>query len=1135
MEKSGHYDSLLDLSNRIPWQEDCYVDLQSKPNSTSTKGQTEGVGWIQKHQGQLERFINATVLENALSHLRKLELLSPGEEAQVHGAGKLQEQIGILTSILVSKDPQGSDALQAFIENFDTQVSRLISMHDPMVQEHKRALQLQYPTPSPTPYPSLSTPDFCFSRVLLLVDGLSDLQQKEHDLMQVEATRGSQRQHVRPLALTKFLEPLTRVSLPPRVSLTVGVAGIGKSSLVSHFVRLWSRGEIYTDVSFVLPIAFWELNALEKVSAERLVKLAFPHITDPSLVLSGACRTLLIFDGLDEFRCPLDFSEAAPCTDPKKEVLVEDLVTNIIRGNLLPEAVVWVTSRPSVASLVPGGLVDRVTEVPGFSPKDIQELLTKTIPKGDTVSQIWAHLESNKIFMVMSYMPGICSILLATLGYLLESGWQEGLPRTCTELYSHFCAMRAEAGEPRGREPVKMEPLNGNNRKLLASLGRLAFYGLLKRKYTFSEQDMRAYGVDLPSTQGSLGIGILIRKESLVCVAYRFNHLTVQEFLAATYYHTSSKRAIFDMFTESAMSWPKIGFQNHFRSALQRSQQAEDGHLDVFVRFLAGLLCPGAVRPLAGLLTPGKDDGGQRVWAAGFLQGLLGSGGAVVSLRSVNVAYCLQELQHTEVLRSVEEDLRFGSLGGKLTRTHCTALAYLLHVSPECSEETSLTACLDYNTVKSLLPQLLYCNHLRLENNHFKDDVMELLGSLLSAKDCHLQKISLAENAIGNKGAKALSRALLVNRTLNTLDLRSNNIGSKGTKFLSEALKMNQFLVFFSLQNNLIEEEGARALADVLLSKCKLVSLNVQKNCIGPDGAKRLAEALKTNQTLTELILCSNQLGDKGTVALAQALTVNHTLLSLHLQSNSISNKGMTALTKALRMNRGLILLNLRENSIGVEGAKDIARALQENSTLQDLDLTANLLHDEGVKAIAGAVKVNRALTSLHLQWNFIKCTATKALAHALLTNSTMKLLDLQENAIGDEGMMALALALKTNTSLCTLCLQGVSAGRTGAISLAEALMVNKTLHTLDLRGNAIGMEGAKALANALKTNRTVRSLNLQENSLGMDGAIFIATALKGNHQLTYINLQGNGIGESGAKVISDAIRTNSPDCVVKI
>ncbi|XP_040922875.1 NLR family CARD domain-containing protein 3 isoform X4 [Toxotes jaculatrix] len=1073
MEKKAHYDSILDRSKRITWQDDCYVDLQS-----TSETETEDLSWIQKHQDQLQRFTTTSFLEGMLTHLRKLDVLSSTEETKIKEAGRLQDQVNMLTTIVTGKDAQASDALQGFIESSDSQVAQLIINHDCMVKEHKEVLLRKYEQCRDRD--SVSCPKLNISsRTLLLVDGLSDLQQKEHDLMQVGATRGGKRNHLRQLGLAKLLEPLTRVSLPPRVSLTVGVAGIGKTTWVRHFIRQWSQGAICTDVSYVLPFSFCELNSLEKLSAEKLLKMAFPHLTDPSLVLSSSCRTLLILDGLDEFRCTLNFSDAAPCSDPKKEVSIDDLITNIIRGNLLPDVAVWVTSRPGVASLIPGGLVDRVTEIPGFSPKDIQIFLNHHFSERDFANKIWAHLESHKILMVMCYIPCICWIAADTLIYIMQSETEESLPRTCTELYTHFCSMKAEVGEPRGREPVKMEQLHGSNRKLLGNLGRLAFYGLLKRKYTFSEQDLRAYGIDQLLTQSSLGAGVLVREESVIHTTYRFTHLTLQEFLAATFYHISSKRAIFDLFSESTMTWPKFGFQNHFRSAFQHAQQAEDGHLDVFVRFLTGLLCPVALKPLAGLLALGRDDGNQKTWASGFLQGLLVSGGAVVSLRAVNLAYCLQELQHTELLRSVEEDLRLGSLAGKLTRAHCVVLGYLLHVSPECSDQTNLTCSLNYTTVKCLLPQLLYCSHLRLENNSFKDDVMELLGSLLSAKDCHIQKISLAENAISNKGAKALSRALLVNRTLTSLNLRNNNIGSKGAKFLAEALKMNQVLVSINFQNNAIEEEGAQALAEVLQCNRKLVSLNIRKNAVGAGGAKRIADALKTNRTLTKLILCGNQLGDKGTIALAEALTLNHTLLSLQLQSNSISNKGMTALTKALRLNRGLVSLNLRENSIGVEGAKNMARALHENNSLQDLDL----------------------------QWNFIKSSATKALAHALLSNSTMQLLDLQ----------------------------GVSAGTNGAIAMAEALTTNQTLQTLDLRGNSVGMEGAKALANALKSNRSLKSMNLQENSLGMDGAIFIATALKGNHQLTYINLQGNGIGESGAKVISDAIRANAPGCVVDI
>ncbi|XP_020779823.1 NLR family CARD domain-containing protein 3 [Boleophthalmus pectinirostris] len=1127
MEKKIHYDSFLDRSKRIMWQDDCYVDLQSSSSSQASQLDTEDSGWIQQHQEQLCRFITSSFLEQILSHLKRMNVLSSCEESRIHRAGQLHDQVTMLTAVISGKDSPACNVLRDFVQKSHSQEAQLIISYDFLVQEHKAVLLRRCD--------ELRDKVNLWSQSLLLVEGLSDLQQKEHDLMQVQVTWGAQRSPVRELNLTALLEPLSRASMPPRVSLTVGVAGVGKSTWVRHLVKLWSQGAVCPEISFMFPLSFCELNSLEKLSAERLLKLAFPHLSDPSLVLSSHCRTLLILDGLDHFRGTLNFSEATPCNDPKKEVSVEELITNIIRGNLLPHMAVWVTSRPGAASLIPGGLIDRVSEIPGFSQKDIKTFLNHFFSENDYNNMIWAHLEDHKTLMALCYIPAISWIMADTLKFIIQSDCHSHLPRTCTELFAHFCLMKAEAGEPRGREPVKTELLHGTNRKLLWSLGRLAFYALLRHKDTFNEQDLRAYGIDQALLQCSLGTGVLMREESLISTVYRFTHLSIHEFFAAIFYYVSSKRAIFDLFSESTVSWPKIGFQNHFKNAFQYSQQAVSGHFDVFVRFLSGLLNPQVFKPLSALVTLWKDDGSQKAWAAGFLHSLLSSGGLVVSLRSVNLVYCLHELQHLELLRSVEEDLRLGSLSRKMSRAQCVVLSYLLQVSPECSQQTNLTNCLNYNTVQCLLPQLLYCSHLRLENNQFKDDVMELLGSLLSAKDCHIRKMSLADNSISKKGAKSLSRALMVNRTLTSLNLRSNHIGSKGVKLLAEALKMNQSLVSVNLQNNGIDEEGAQAAAEVLKCNRKLVSLNLRKNMIGADGVKKIAEALKTNRTLKKLVLCSNHLGDKGTVALAGALTTNHTLLCLQLQSNSISNKGMTALTEALRLNHGLVTLNLRENSIGVEGAKDMAQALYKNSTLQELDLTANLLHDEGVQAIAGAIKSNQSLISLHLQWNFVKSPATKALAQALLCNTTMQLLDLQENAIGNEGIVSLAEALKSNTSLQTLCLQGVSAGTSGAIALAESLTTNQTLITLDLRGNTVGVEGAKALANALKINRSLKSLNLQENSLGMDGAIFIATALKGNHQLSYINLQGNGVGESGAKVISDAIRSSAPGCIVDI
>ncbi|KAM9016004.1 NLR family CARD domain-containing protein 3 isoform 1-T1 [Ara ararauna] len=1089
--------------------------------------------WINRYRKQLVRSISPQFLEEIICYLRRLDLLTAEEAERAQEASSLPEQVRTVVDLLAGKGSYASQSLQTFIETTNSQLYLHITVYEPMVQKHLESLQSYYGN-------GLETGPLQRLTNLLLVEGLTDVQQKEHDILQIEATKGLQNVS-KSIPLEKLFLPLSKVSIPPRISVTIGVAGIGKSTLVKLFVYTWAKGEINRDIIFVLPLTFRELNTYEKLSAEKLICSAFPHITEPNCISAGAARTLLILDGLDEFKTPLDFSNTVVCTDPKKEIQVDNLITNIIRGNLLQEASVWVTSRPAAASQIPGGLVDRMTEIRGFGGAEMKDFLDQMfLDNKDLSGQVLHHIRANRSLHVLCTIPGFCWICGSSIGYYLKHSTDQpqettGVPKTLSEIYSYYFKMALSSDWPeKPRETLRIEQAVNNSKKIVGSLGRLAFYGLLKKRYVFYEHDMKAYGIDPSLLQSSLCSQLLLKEEMQSFTAYCFSHLTLQEFLAAIYYYTAAKRAIFDLFTESGMSWPKLGFLNHFKNAVQRSLQAENRQLDIFVRFLSGLLSPQVNKLLSGWLLVKDEYNSFRSQAIGFLQGCLNTDYAISS-RAVNTMHCLHEIQHMEVAKMVEEAMKNESLAGMLTPVNCSALAYLLQVSDVCMEETNLSNCLTYNVCKSLLSQLLFCHNLRLDNNQFKDNVMELLGSMLSVKDCHIQKLSLAENQISNKGAKALARSLLVNRSLTALDLRNNSIGPAGAKALADALKQNQVLLSLNLQHNAIKEEGATFLAEALLTNHRLTTLHLQKNAIGAHGARRIAEALKQNCSLKELILSSNSVGDNGSVALAEALKVNHSLQSLDLQSNSISSAGVTALTEALCSNKGLINLNLRENSISKEGGPAIAHALRTNSTLRKLDLAANLLYDEGGKAIALAMKENRALKSLHLQWNFIQANAAAALAQALQSNSSLASLDLQENAIGDKGMAALSTALKFNTTLAHLHLQVASIGMAGAQALAEALMVNNSLQILDLRGNSIGVAGAKAMANALKVNRSLRWLNLQENSLGMDGAICIATALKGNHGLTFINLQGNRIGQSGAKMISDAIRTNSPSCVVDV
>ncbi|XP_054850990.1 NLR family CARD domain-containing protein 3 [Eublepharis macularius] len=975
---------------------------------------------------------------------------------------------------------------------------------------------------------------------LLLVEGLTDLQQKQHDFVQIEATKGTAHMSKK-ISLEKLFLPLSRFSIPPRILVTVGIAGIGKSTLVKLFVHTWAKGEMGTDFEFVLPLTFRELNSYDRLSAERLIRLGSPHLTESSFLSVGTRRTLLILDGLDEFKTPLDFSDTIICMDLQKEIQVDYLITNIIRGNLLQEVNVWITSRPTAASQIPGGLVDRMTEIQGFGDAEIKVFLDRLFVENQNLSDsVRDHLKVNRSLYALCAVPSFCHICGSSVGHVLKStdGSLEAsaLPKTLSEIYSHYFKMVLFSdGQAKQKDAPRIEQVvNNNSKKMMNCLGRLAFYSLIKRKYVFYEQDMKTYGIDLSSLHIGLCNRLLLKEETPLSSVYYFPHLTFQEFLAATYYYASAKRALFDLFVESGMSWPKLGFLNHFKNAILRSLQSEDGHLDVFVRFLAGLLSPQVNKALSDWLLVRDEHHSYRSQVVGMLQNLL-SVDRAVSCKTVNLMRCLHELQQADVAAHVEEALKNESLAGMLTPLNCSALAYLLQTSEICREEANLSSCLSHHTFQSLLSQLLYCSNLRLDNNQFKDSAMDLLGSVLSGKDCQIQKISLAENQIGNKGAKALARSLMVNRSLLALDLRSNSIGPQGAKALADSLKINQYLLSLNLQCNAIKEDGTKSLAEALINNHTLMTLHLQKNCVGPQGSKKLAEALKKNGGLKELILSGNCIGDAGAAALAEGLKVNQTLFTLDLQSNSISDVGVTALTRALCSNRGLISLNLRENSVSKEGACEIARALRENSTLRNLDLTANLLHDQGVQAIALALKENQTLASLHLQWNFLQSKAAEALSQALQVNKSLATLDLQENAIGDEGLTALASALKVNSTLTALYLQVVMVGERGARALAEALVTNQSLATLDLRGNAIGLAGAKAMANALKVNCALRRVNLQENSLGVDGGICLATALSRSHGLTYINLQGNQIGESGAKVIADTIRANAPECIVEM
>uniref|UniRef100_A0A3P9KTP3 NACHT domain-containing protein n=1 Tax=Oryzias latipes TaxID=8090 RepID=A0A3P9KTP3_ORYLA len=149
--------------------------------------------------------------------------------------------------------------------------------------------------------------------------------------------------------------------------LTVGVGGSGKSTLVQICCVEWAEHRGTPAISCLLPFAFWELNLIKhKVSLVQLLQTFYPELKKIDGSRLNHPKVWFIFDGLNESKRRLDFS-CPPVTDVSTAAPVDVLVTNLIRGNLLPRAHVWLTSRYSCAAHIPECHLLAKTELEGVS------------------------------------------------------------------------------------------------------------------------------------------------------------------------------------------------------------------------------------------------------------------------------------------------------------------------------------------------------------------------------------------------------------------------------------------------------------------------------------------------------------------------------------------------------------------------------------------------------------------------------------------------------------------------------------------------------------------------------------------------------------------------------------------------
>ncbi len=534
---------------------------------------------------------------------------------------------------------------------------------------------------------------------LFITEGdMKDVNQ-EHEILKIDDAFKNKQTQDKPIKCNDMFSIL-RENSDKNIVLTKGVAGIGKTVSVHKFILDWAEGEANQDIHCVFLLPFRDINCIKdrEINLHEFLWKFYAELEGlEKTKLYKECNLAFIFDGLDESRLSLNF-KSKTLNNVEERSSVDELFTNLVKGNLLPSALVWVTSRPAAANQIDPEHVGLFTEVRGFTDQQKEEYFKKTITDETLASRIISHIKKSRSLYIMCHIPVFCWITAKVLQDILIKNSEENISTTLTEMYIHFLLIQMNMKNQKYDEKTERQrtKLLRSNREMILKLAKLAFEQLKQENIVFYEEDLEECGIEVSENftglKGEEFTGMIteifemeagLHEMKVFC----FVHLSVQEFLAAVHvflcYLNKNMQELQFFFDKPEEN---ITLQELLQKAFDKAMKSKRGHLDLFLRFLMGITLKSSQNLLKGLITHTEETTESIKQTTQYIKQVQNN--YISDEASVNLFYCLLELKDNSLYEEIQRYLSSDEHPGRdLSSSMCSVLTTVLLMSEKVLDE----------------------------------------------------------------------------------------------------------------------------------------------------------------------------------------------------------------------------------------------------------------------------------------------------------------------------------------------------------------------------------------------------------------------------------------------------------------